>query len=90
MMSKKKVYMMRPQTPSYAKAIRAKCMDCASSANDVRDCHICKCPLWAYRFGKGADTAIRTLSQTYDVVLVNEGQVDYIEELKGKKLQRPQ
>lgn len=34
--------------------------------------------------------AIRTLSKTYDVCLVDTNKTDYIEELKGKKLKRPQ
>lgn len=35
------------------KAIRAKCLDCAGdSSNDVRDCVITECPLYAYRLGK--------------------------------------
>nr|DAE84402.1 MAG TPA: hypothetical protein [Bacteriophage sp.] len=65
-------------------------MDCAGTSDNIRDCHICKCPLWAFRFGKGTAAAIRNLSKTYDVCLVDTTKTDYIEELKGKKLKRPQ
>jgi len=34
------------------KAVRKHCLDCANTAHEVRNCHIVKCPLWAYRFGK--------------------------------------
>ena len=64
--------------------------DCAGTSDNIRDCHICKCPLWAFRFGKGTAAAIRTLSKTYDVCLVDIAKTDYIEELKGKRLKRPQ
>ena len=85
----KKVYIADIKNPSLTRAIRLKCMDCAGTSDSIRDCHICKCPLWAFRFGKGT-AAIRTLSKTYDVCLVDTNKTDYIEELKGKKLKRPQ
>lgn len=99
-MSKLKVYMTEIKNQSFAKAIRAKCLDCVgdntAAVRDfgdntaaVRDCHICKCPLWAYRFGKGTSTAIESLSKSYDVVLVDIDKVDYVEEVKGKHLRRP-
>ena len=35
------------------KAIRAKCLDCCcGQANEVRECPITDCPLYAFRFGK--------------------------------------
>lgn len=35
------------------KAIRAKCLDCTcNQQNEVRDCTITECPLYAFRFGK--------------------------------------
>lgn len=35
------------------KAIRKKCLECmAGNANEVRLCHLEKCPLRSYRFGK--------------------------------------
>ena len=35
------------------KAIRAKCVDCCcGSINEVRDCAICDCSLFPFRFGK--------------------------------------
>lgn len=89
-MSKLKVYMTEIKNQSFAKAIRAKCLDCVGdNTAAVRDCHICKCPLWAYRFGKGTSTAIESLSKSYDVVLVDIDKVDYVEEVKGKHLRRP-
>lgn len=41
---------MKKQTPM--KAIRAKCLDCSNgSYEEVRQCPIENCPLFAYRFG---------------------------------------
>lgn len=90
MMSKKKVYVADCKNPSFTKAIRLKCLDCAGTSDNVRDCHICKCPLWALRFGRSPSSAAHTLAKTYDVCLVEVGQAEYIEELKGKRLKRPQ
>ena len=84
-----KVYMTEVKAPSMAKAIRLKCQDCADSSNGVRDCHICKCPLWPYRFGKNPEAAIRYLANYYDVALVDITKADYVEQTKGKKLKRP-
>ena len=86
---KVKVYMADVGAPSMAKAIRAKCQDCAENNNGIRDCHICKCPLWPYRFGKNPNAAIRYLAQYYDVALVDITKADYVEQTKGKKLKRP-
>lgn len=86
----KKVYITDIKNSSLTRAIRLKCMDCAGTSDNIRDCPICKCPLWSFRFGKGTAAAIRTLSKTYDVCLVDTNKTDYIEELKGKKLKRPQ
>ncbi len=37
------------------KAIRAKCLDCCcGQLNEVRLCPIDDCPLYAFRFGRGA------------------------------------
>lgn len=33
------------------KAIRAKCVDCAGSSNEVRKCVCTDCPLWPLRTG---------------------------------------
>lgn len=82
----KKVYIADIKNPSLTRAIRLKCMDCAGTSDNIQDCHICKCP----RFGKGTAAAIRNLSKTYDGCLVDTTKTDYIEELKGKKLKRPQ
>ncbi len=34
-----------------AKAIRAKCLDCSETCNDVRLCPVTDCALWPWRFG---------------------------------------
>ena len=50
---------MKVKTP--LKAIRAKCIDCAcGQLQEIRECTIKWCPLWAYRMGrrpKDADIA---------------------------------
>lgn len=84
----KKVYMTLPASPSMAKAIRAKCIDCSETTSDVRDCHICHCPLWPYRFGAGPEAAINYLQKHYTVVLIENGKYKYIEQTKGKRLKR--
>lgn len=86
---KTKVYMTIPDKVSLTKAIRAKCLDCAEGNNGVRDCHICKCPLWPYRFGAGPESAINRLSNHYDVCLVDISKADYVEQTKGQRLKRP-
>lgn len=85
---KVKVYMTEVKAPSMAKAIRLKCLDCAENNNGIRDCHICKCPLWPYRFGRGPEAAINYLANYYDVALVDITKADYVEQTKGKKLKR--
>ena len=86
---KAKVYMTEVKAPSMAKAIRQKCLDCADSSNGVRDCHICKCPLWPYRYGRNPSAAIGYLAKYYDVALVDVDKFDYVEQTKGKRLKRP-
>ena len=85
---KVKVYMTEVKAPSMAKAIRLKCLDCADSSNGVRDCHICKCPLWPYRLGRNPSAAIGYLAKYYDVALVDVDKFDYVEQTKGKRLKR--
>lgn len=70
-MDKETVYMKKPKTISALKAIRQKCLDCSTTARDVRACNISKCPLWPYRFGVTPDTAIKTLAN-YDVKLLED------------------
>lgn len=81
----KKVYMKNVDKVSMAASIKAKCLDCTENIAAVRDCHICKCPLWAYRFGANLKAAINRLAKYYDVVLVDEN-TDYVESTKGKRL----
>lgn len=34
-------------------AMRKKCLECATTSENVRKCHIVDCALWPYRMGKG-------------------------------------
>ena len=40
-----------------ARAARARCLDCAGSAAQVRGCPLSDCPLWRFRFGIRPSTA---------------------------------
>ncbi len=40
-----------PEVEVGLKAIRAKCIDCAHSASEVRKCVVVSCPLWPLRMG---------------------------------------
>ena len=62
------VVMKDEKTPSMARAIRKKCMDCSGGLmNEVRDCWAKDCPLFPYRFGKNPKTAIKALRKSYTV-----------------------
>lgn len=82
-----KVYLCNVPNPSYIKAIRQKCLECSENSPAVRDCHIVKCPLWAFRFGKGFDSSKAYLERHgYDVEEIDIKKYDYVEEyLKTKK-----
>lgn len=41
-----------PATRTPVKAIRARCLDCASSSDLAKKCKFRDCPLWLYRTGK--------------------------------------
>jgi hypothetical protein len=43
--------------------IRAKCLDCSHTANEVRKCVSTGCPLWPYRMGTNPFRAERTEAQ---------------------------
>ncbi len=46
------------------KAIRAKCLECSGDyINEVRECPITDCPLYAFRFGKNPYLAGRKISE---------------------------
>lgn len=61
-------------SPSMAKAIRLKCLDCSGGrTNEVRDCVATNCPLFPYRFGKNPKAAIRALQKTYSVDVIQAG-----------------
>lgn len=80
--SKMNVYMASVKSPSMAKAIKAKCLDCCGGVgSEVRDCHIVKCPLWPYRFGANPAAAVTAKEPYYNIVLVDVNKVDYIEQL---------
>lgn len=40
-----------PDAQVGAKAIRAKCLDCAHTFTEVRKCTVTSCPLWPLRMG---------------------------------------
>ena len=45
------------------KAIRAKCLECSGDyINEVKECPITDCPLYAFRFGKNPYRKTRSLS----------------------------
>lgn len=71
-MEKEVVYMKKPKSISMVKAIRRKCLDCSTTAKEVRLCSINKCPLWPYRFGVMPDTAIKNLAKNYTVELLEK------------------
>ena len=37
--------------PVLSKAVRAKCLDCATTAKNVAECHLTHCALWPFRMG---------------------------------------
>ena len=48
--------------PMLSKAVRAKCMDCATTARNVAECHLIGCPLWPFRMGSSPFKAKRRLT----------------------------
>lgn len=79
------IYLPKTNSAAFAKSIRAKCLDCAENAANVRDCTICKCPLWGLRFGKSPVAAQAYYERCgFEVVTVDAKKYDYIEQLKGK------
>ena len=84
--NKTAVYLPTTKNAAFARAIRAKCLDCAENAPNVRDCNICKCPLWPYRFGKSAAAAKSYYEQQGAIIItVDVKKYDYVEQLKGKR-----
>jgi hypothetical protein len=45
------------------KAIRAKCLDCNSTASEVKLCPCTDCPLWPFRLGKNPNIKPRNLTE---------------------------
>jgi len=45
------------------KAIRAKCLDCNYTANEVRLCPCTDCALWPFRLGKNPNIKPRNLTE---------------------------
>ncbi len=65
------VVILDVKTPSMARAIRAKCLNCSGYQwSEVRDCVLTDCPLFPYRFGKGPKAAINSLGKSYTVKVV--------------------
>ena len=44
------------------KAIRANCLDCNGTSNEVRLCPCTDCPLWPFRLGKNPNIKPRNLT----------------------------
>ena len=51
------------QRISRGDAIRAKCLDCASSAAEVRACEVGSCALWPFRMGTDPWREAREMSE---------------------------
>jgi hypothetical protein len=49
--------------------MRKKCLDCAHTAHEVRNCTVVSCQLWPYRFGKNPFRKRRTLSAKHRAAL---------------------
>ena len=49
--------------PALAKAVRLKCLDCATTAQNVAECHLTHCPLWPFRMGSSPFKAKRQLTE---------------------------
>lgn len=79
------IYLPKNSSAAFAKSIRAKCLDCAENAQNVRDCNICKCPIWGLRFGK-SPAAAKAYYERYgfNVVIVDTKKHDYVEQLNHK------
>ncbi len=45
------------------KAIRAKCLDCNGTANEVKLCPCTDCALWPFRLGKNPNIKPRNLTE---------------------------
>ncbi|WP_292279985.1 hypothetical protein [Megasphaera sp.] len=70
-MKNQTVLVKKASTSSFAKSIRAKCLDCSGgSPCEVRDCPLVNCPLWEVRFGMSAKSAAYQLAKNYTVKLV--------------------
>jgi len=52
-----------PEIKSPLKAIRAKCLDCSDTSNEVKLCPVTNCPLYPFRFGKNPYRTKRELTE---------------------------
>ena len=50
------------QRISRGDAIRAKCLDCAGSSNEVRACEVGTCALWPFRLGTDPWREVRVMT----------------------------
>lgn len=65
----KKIKMRVPETISYAKAIRRKCLECCCGQfNEVKYCEIVDCELFPYRFGTSPVTFIKRNKENVKIV----------------------
>lgn len=60
---------MSKQITNPVKAIRAKCLDCCETTEEVKHCHIESCALHPFRFGTNPFRAKRKLSEEQKRVL---------------------
>ena len=54
---------MDKQITSPIKAIREKCLECSGSRNEVKECTVTGCALYAFRLGKNPYRTKRALSE---------------------------
>lgn len=54
---------MDKQITSPIKAIREKCLECSGSRNEVKECNVPGCALYAFRLGKNPYRTKRELSE---------------------------
>ena len=54
---------MDKQITSPIKAIREKCLECSGSRNEVKECNVTDCALYAFRLGKNPYRTKRELTE---------------------------
>ena len=54
---------MNENLKSPLKTIRAHCIDCSGTADEVKKCTVKQCKLWPYRFGKAVNRPKKILTE---------------------------